>query len=288
MAVLAATSLILPTGTAQAVDSKAVSTSVYWNLKATSCGSYSSFTVMEGLVSDGTNLFVVFGVPSSNALHEKRGGTVLTTWSLANGTCLRATPNLDLGHANDIAYHPNYAGGGPTLLIPKGTKGGDNESIKNKIAVVRLNTYTQSADITMNGRKLSGLCYSSAAQKFVLRYDNDVYYYPEVNNAPKTSSESHFTVATISGTGEQGLDCSGSYVYSLRSIAGTTGKTNYIQQYSWAGSAIKNLTYASSTTLEPTNSSSVEIEGVFHIGDQFYMGINRNSGGQDTLNWLDW
>lgn len=287
------------------------------NVGATMCStdpdtiaSLSKYSVLEGLAYGANKVYMVFGVPSSHALHEQVGGTVLTKWSLgaSSATCDGAQENLDLGHGNDIAYVSSYAGAA-SLLIPKGTKSHPSST------VVRLTINTGSSQplFTVAGSlqftnstgtvlDASGICYSSVAGangRYAIRAyfsssnTNYVYSYAANSNGTQQNTNPEDRIKMVDPAGEdgkQGLDCSGSNVYDVRSIAGTSNKTNYVYQYAWGaadGSPSKTLTYKSSDPLKPTNSSSEEVEGVFHKGDQFYMGVNRN-GSSDRLCTIRW
>lgn len=244
---------------------------------------------------------MVFGVPSGHALHDKVGGTVLTKWSLGSSsvTCDGAQENLDLGHGNDIAYVASY-GGVPSLLIPKGTKSHANPTVvrltinagssQPLFTVAGSLQFTNSTGTVLD---VSGICYSSVAGangRYAIRTyfsssnTNYVYSYAANSNGTpqNTNPEDRIKMVNPSGSsGKQGLDCSGNNVYEIQSIA-EGNSVNRVYQYAWGAadaSPTKTLTYSL---------GSDEVEGVFHKGDQFYMGVNRNGGASDRLCTIRW
>lgn len=282
---LTASMSILNAGIAHAV---AIDPPVKWkDIKAGNCpGGDGKFTVLQGTAGAGSYIYAIFSVPSSHDKANKAGGTLVTKWRVGDGACIAARGEVDLGHGNDIAYHANYAGQGAALLIPKGTNSVESKSV----VVLKASDLSNFPTGFTSPTNASGICYSSVAKKFAIRFKKTVYVYAETSSRTRGSKVAEFAVAVTTdvSTGGQGLDCSGSNVYDVRSIAGETGKTNYIYQYSWGGTYRKVLTYGAGATLKPTNSTSREVEGIFHIGDQFYMAVNRNSGGADTLYTIGW
>lgn len=308
---------VLQSGTAEAVTLKKVSlnktaTSI-GTLAAKSCDAgLTAYTVLQGMTSGGGYFYAIFNNPKKDAggASDAVGATVLTKWHFDADTgkpiCDAHMENLPLGHGNDIAYHPDFANAGPTLLIPKG-----KESVGNSgIALVNADTLAALGSTNIKKHTLSGLCYSSqpagTAYRYVLRRGKNMYVYKEdlSTHTPLLKSEKKLRALSLpAGTADQGLDCSKDNIYSVRSISGHSNTVNYITQYTWAGTYKKSLTYKSKATLETCvkpcpkkaskrkyekNSASEEVEGVFHIDGQYYMGINHNSGGDDLLFAIKW
>jgi hypothetical protein len=268
-------------------------------VKAATCnGALSKYQVLQSATSDGTSIYIVFAVASSDSKSNKTGGTVLTKWTSDAKRCIGWNNKLNLGHANSVTYHPNYSGTGAALLVPRGTKSKKNTGI----VVVDANTLNQRSVIQLTNRSaknktkkapalnMSGLCYSSG--KYAARIGGKMYVYNEsAALKPNSFFTRSFKVATVAGTGEQGIDCDAANIYGGRAISGTKGKTNYIHVYSWSGKRGRTLTFPGKATLRGANKGkAVELESVFHIGSQFYLATNSNFSGKfkDAIYTIRW
>lgn len=292
---------VLQTGTSQA-KTVGITTGTETVVAARDCvtdTSLDAYTVLDGTANDGAFLYAIFSVPSKNASFEKRGGTVLTRWKLNGGldgaTCDLWNNDIDLGHGNDITWVPRYGeAGAPVLLIPKGVQKKDAKKAKHrskKVVVVSTTDLTTVATLAFP-HNLSGLCYraGSGPYHYAARFQNRVYLYKQdATSRPVIPKKAHsFAVHYDKTSGEQGLYCTNAYVYSVRSVSDRTPKKgthyySYIYRYRWGASKPLILRYDAGANLKKPNAVAREVESLFQVGTQAYLGVNRNSGGNDAF-----
>ena len=244
-----------------------------------------TFNVLQGIAYGGGKVYIIFSVAKA----KEKGDTLLTRWTISGNTisCDAAVRNLDLGHGNDLAYVPSYKGEA-VLLVPHGTKSDPNK----KVAVVRtanLTATTFTWDVP-----LSAICYSTTATgyKYVVRSDKSLIAYKEKADHSIGSKLRSFTFAEPAEVvGKQGLDCSANNFYNVLSVAKDTdtkkgGTKNYVYQYpqnaTSSGAWTKRLIKTTDKMVTGSKTSQ-EFEGMFHIGDTFYVGVNINGGTTDRI-----
>lgn len=292
---------ILQAGTAQAKTVN-VATGAETVVAARACvtdASLDAYTVLDGTASAGDSLYAVFSVPSTHPSFEKRGGTVLTRWNISTGvagaTCEAWNNDIDLGHGNDITWVPSYGDAGtPVLMIPKGVQKKDAKKAKHrskKVVVVNPADLTAVTTLTFP-HNLSGLCYRAGGSPYhyAAHFQDRIYLYKQdATSRPVIPKKPHsFAVHYDTTSGEQGLFCTSSYVYSVRSVSDRTPKKNkhyysYIYRYRWGASKPLILRYDAGASLKKANSVAREVESLFQVGTQAYLGVNRNRGGADAF-----
>nr|WP_300147458.1 hypothetical protein [Propionicimonas sp.] len=248
------------------------------------------FDVMDGLAYGNGHVYIIFAVPKGTSTWEKAGGTLLTEWTISGNSmwCDRAKKGLPLGHGNDLTYVPSYGSYGDVLLVPNGTK----STPRAEITVVRVSDLSSRGTIKISGTTPSGICYSTAATgyKYVVRTGNDLVGYRETSThtvGTRLPAGPFDYAQPTETTGKQGLDCSSTSFYNVLSIAkGSGGTNNYIYQYPWSSNSpdswTHKLVYKSADDLDTGHKAAEEVEGMFHISNTFYLGINHN-GAPDVI-----
>jgi hypothetical protein len=239
-------------------------------------------TVMQGMVvGPGNQLYIVFtGGSGSNPVLSRwtRNGT---SWSTSSWVCTGAPADIpEIEHGNDLAYHPNFDGLGPAILVTKGTQ---TSALSDGVLVVPLNSngtlqnYIYTVHLPMN---ISGLCFSATAGKYVARWRNNMWTHSSSGSLGSGWRLVNSSVTTHSDRADQGIDCSENNVWNTRSIIGDTNSVNawnWVYQYNWSGNDVE------SDIGVPGNNLTEEIEDVTHIGSDFFISVNRNDGASDFV-----
>jgi hypothetical protein len=240
-------------------------------------------TVMQGMVAGpGGQLYIVFtGKAGSNPVLSRwtRSGS---SWSTTSWICTGPPADFPaIGHGNDLAYHPNYGGNGPAILVTKGTQ---TSARSDDFLVVPLysdgtikgSAYNSTVDLPMD---ISGLCYSATAGKYVARRLDNMWTHPSSGSLGSGWTLVNSNITSHANRADQGIDCSENNVWNTRSIASGNSDDawNWVYQYNWSGKDVE------SDIGIPGTSMTEEIEDVTHIGDDFFISINRNDGASDLV-----
>ncbi len=241
-------------------------------------------TVMQGMVAGPSGqLYIVFTEPGGANPTLSRWVRDGSTWDGTSWTCAE-TKAFDLGHGNDIAYNASYPGVGPALIVTKGT---ETESPRSDVAVVALNAdgsigALQTVNLPMN---ISGLCYSATAGKYAARRGATLWTHPATGALTTGwTTVKNGTLTTRSDRSDQGMDCSENYIWSATSVQAdsSSSASNWVYQYTWSGSDVETIEIPANAVLSDPNGR--EVEDVTHIGSDFFVNLNRNSGGFDSVN----
>lgn len=241
--------------------------------------------VMQGMATDlGTNLYVVF---------TQAGGMdpILTWWTRSAApywTCqkvMSSVNGINLGHANDITFQSDYLGS-PALLIARGTGGSPSKNIAVVSLAASGEPISQGADLIL-ATAVSGLCYSGTANGGAGYYaghlTTSVYRFTKVSGKPSSSYTTR-SLSVLAANADQGTDCSANNIWIARSIeaGGSSTVDNHVYQIGWTGGLIADIKVEGYGTLKASNWVTEEVEDVTHIGSDFFVGINRNTGDSPT------
>lgn len=281
---------ILQTGTAHAATTTTVTSGTVVSVSAASCSTttdLSKYVTMEGVTNGASGyVFIVFSAGGTD-------DTVLTRWlstsDISHLVCVDFQTNLSIGHGNDIAYQADWTGGAK-LMIPLGYK----SSPSTKIAIVDPWTLTVSKTISAS-HYVSGVCYTSSGQgRYAIRNGGNIYTYGSIADMENDKRLGpYINQGDYDGTGEQGLYCNSTNIYTLEGILDSTGTTNYIRQYNWTSTTkLATLLYNSPVPKydsdKNTRAGSLEAEGIFQFnGGSFFVGVNRQ-GKNDALIQIKW
>ncbi|MEV5610531.1 hypothetical protein [Streptomyces sp. NPDC052225] len=242
-------------------------------------------TVMQGMVAGpGGQLYIIFTKGGGAEPVLSRWLRDGSTWDGASWTCAGTPTSIPaLGHGNDLAYHPNYLGQGPALIA---TQGSQSEYPSADVTVVHLNSagaVGASEVVHLPVGNISGFCYSATAADGAGKYAarRAGYLWTHSGSGSLTSGWTRVTsnLTSHDNRSDQGIDCSENYIWNTKSINTSTPETgwNWVYQYNWSGGDVE------SDIGIPGNNLVDEIEDVTHIGSDFFIGVNRNDGNDDSV-----
>jgi len=240
-------------------------------------------TVMQGMtVGPNNTLYIIFTKAQGAEPVISRWTRDGSAWDGNSWVCAgapRSTP--EVGHGNDLAYHPNYLSRGPALLA---TKGSQSSFLSPQVGVIPLNTdgtFGGSGPATVTlPMNISGLCFSATANKYVARRLTSMWTHAIGGDLTSGWTLQRSNLTIHDNRSDQGLDCSENYVWNTNSIKpGDTPADawNWVYQYNWSGANAE-------TDIGVTgNNDTDEIEDITHVGSDFFIGINRNGGLADYV-----
>jgi hypothetical protein len=245
-------------------------------------------TVLEGMVAGpGGQLYIIFSKGSTGEPVLSRWLRDGSTWDGASWVCSGAPVSMpELGHGNDLAYNPDYLGGGPALIA---TQGSQSAFPDDDVTIVHLGSdgsigSTQVVDLPTGN--ISGLCYSATAAggagKYAARRLGSLWTHPGSGALTSGWTLVKSNLTYHDNRSDQGIDCSENYIWNTNSINTNTPDTgwNWVYQYNWSGGDVE------SDIGIPGNNLTDEIEDITHVGGEFFVGINRNGGLADSVKVL--
>jgi len=242
-------------------------------------------TVMQGMVAGpGGQLYIIFTKAGGAEPVLSRWLRDGSTWDGASWTCAGAPTSIPaLGHGNDLAYQPDYRGQGPALIA---TQGSESAYPSADVTIIHLNSSGSigaSEEVHLPVGNISGLCYSATAAdgagKYAARRSGYLWTHPGAGSLTSGWTLVKSNLTSHDNRSDQGTDCSENYIWNTKSINSSTPETgwNWVYQYNWSGGDVEGDIGI------PGNGLIDEIEDVTHIGSDFFIGVNRNSGSPDSV-----
>lgn len=239
-------------------------------------------TVMQGMtVGPNNTLYIIFTKAKGAEPLISRWTRDGAAWDGSSWVCAEARSMPEVGHGNDLTYHPNYLARGPHLIA---TQGSQSAFLSPRIAIIGLNTNgtfsAPSPAVLTLPMNISGLCYSATANRYVARRLQSLWTHPISGALTSGWTLQRSNLTIHDNRSDQGLDCTENYVWNTNSIKpGSTPADawNWVYQYNWSGADVE-------TDIGVTgNTDTDEIEDITHVGSDFFIGINRNGGLADYV-----
>lgn len=255
-----------------------------------------TYHVLQGVETDGKYIYL-------NFWDQKRDKCIMVKVNAKTRKRVRASAPLRLYHGNDIAYDPSskllyvvYSDLKPfqvtivdsktltirgyrTVRIPPGLEGmqdtgttpdsggtaasaADPNAAGVTVSAGSVNIAELTGNISQSVTGLVGITYNAKKHQFAMRVagKNDFIILNEALNPVR-----YVTVTKTPSLRKQSMDSDNKYVYICMDKAGSY---NLIMVYDWEGTFIKKFRVP----------LAYEIEGVFHIGKNFYAAFYDTHG----------
>lgn len=224
--------------------------------------------VVQGGCTDGTYMYVCMENQAGDYEHTSKHTTIICKLELATGQLVAMSAPLKLDHSNDMAYNSTT---GELIVVHCGSENGRNKTLSfldpETLTILR----TRDA-ILPNGAY--ALAYNATRNQYVTGDGGSASL--SVCNAGFAYLDTMSSFAT--GHITQGIDCDDDYIYSVLTGDGKDGIDDegfgYLVISTWEGKLVATCRIP----LPTGESSEIETECIFHVGNDFYVVYNALDG----------